>query len=62
MPLVTIKILEGRTLQQKRDMSAKVCAAICDALQVDPSKVRIDIQNMANEDYSIGGKLIIDSK
>ncbi len=62
MPLVTIKILEGRTLQQKRDMSKAVCQAICDTLQVDPSKVRIDIQNMANEDYSIGGQLIIDCK
>ena len=62
MPLVTIKILEGRTLQQKRDMSAAVCKAICDTLQVPPEKIRIDIQNMANEDYSIGGKLIIDSK
>jgi 4-oxalocrotonate tautomerase len=62
MPLVTIKILEGRTLQQKRDMSRAVCDAICDTLQVGPEKVRIDIVNMANEDYSIGGQLIIDSK
>ena len=62
MPLVTIKILEGRTLDQKRKMSKAVCDAICETLQVDPSKVRIDIQNMANEDYSIGGKLIIDSQ
>lgn len=62
MPLVTIKILEGRTLDQKRKMSKAVCDAICETLQVGPEKVRIDIQNMANEDYSIGGKLIIDSK
>lgn len=62
MPIVEIKILEGRNLQQKRELSQSVCKAICESLSVPPEKVRIHISTMNNEDYSIGGKLIIDSK
>lgn len=62
MPIVNIHILEGRNVEQKRKLVDNVTKAICDSLSVPPEKVRIIISNMQNDDYSIAGKLMIDSK
>ena len=61
MPIVNIHILEGRTVEQKRKLVDSVTNAICESLSVPPEKVRIIISNMDNDNYSIAGKLIIDS-
>lgn len=62
MPIVQIHILEGRTVEQKRNMVDGVTKAICESLSVAPEKVRIIISNMENEDFAVAGKLVIDSK
>ncbi len=61
MPIVQIHILEGRTVEQKRQMADGVTKAICESLSVPPEKVRIIISNMADEDFSVAGKLVVDS-
>ena len=61
MPIVNIHILEGRTVEQKRKLVDKVTKAICESVDVPPEKVRIIISNMDNDNYSIAGKLMIDS-
>lgn len=60
MPLVTIKIFEGRTLEQKRNMVKDVTDAIARNIDCQPQAVHIDIVEMKRENLSQGGKLFCD--
>jgi 4-oxalocrotonate tautomerase len=62
MPLVTIKILEGRTVEQKRGLSKDVTEAICRNIGCPPDAVHIDIVNLKPEDVAQGGKLFADGR
>jgi len=62
MPLVTIKIYEGRTIEQKRGMVKDVTAAIAKNIGCPPSAVHIDIVDLKKENLGIGGTLAIDSQ
>ena len=58
MPLVEIKILAGRTHQQKQQMVALVTQAIATRIDVPLDKVKIHVVDMPPENYAVGGKLI----
>jgi len=60
MPLVTIKLLEGRTLEQKRAMVEKVTQAIVETTGATPENVLIDLQDMSKDTFARNGKLISD--
>jgi 4-oxalocrotonate tautomerase len=62
MPLVTIKIMEGRTLEQKRGMAKDVTEAIVKNIGCPASAVHIDILEMKAENYAQGGKLFSDGR
>jgi 4-oxalocrotonate tautomerase len=62
MPLVTIKIVEGRTDAQKRGMVKDVTDAIAKNIGCSPSAIQIDIVDMKRENYAQGGKLFSDSQ
>lgn len=62
MPIVQIHLMEGRTLDQKRQLAAKVTQAVCESVNVTPDKVRIILSDMQKEDYSVAGTLVIDEK
>jgi 4-oxalocrotonate tautomerase len=60
MPLVTIKIIEGRTIEQKRGMAKDVTQAIAKNIGCPPAAVQIDIVEMKPENISQGGNLFSD--
>lgn len=60
MPLVTMKLLEGRTLEQKRAMVKDVTEAIVKNLECPPEVVHIDIIDMKMEHFAKGGVLFSD--
>ena len=60
MPIVNIKIVEGRTVEQKRQLAKEVTAAICNSLGVAESAVWIAIEDMAKENFDQGGQLRLD--
>ena len=62
MPLVTIKILEGRTVEQKRGMARDVTAAIVKNIGCPATAVQIDILDLKKENISAGGVLFCDNK
>jgi 4-oxalocrotonate tautomerase len=62
MPLVTIKILEGRTVEQKRGMVKDVTAAIVKNIGCQTSAVTITIVDLKKENISAGGVLFCDNK
>jgi 4-oxalocrotonate tautomerase len=61
MPLVTIKIIEGRTKEQKQGMAKDVTDAIAKNIGCPPTAVQIDIVEMKEENFAVGGKLWCDS-
>ena len=60
MPLVTIKMFEGRSLEQKRGMVKDITAAIVKNVGCPESAVTIDIIEMKQENVGQGGKLRCD--
>lgn len=62
MPIIDVKLLEGRTVDEKRRLVAAVTDAVVDSLGVKPDSVRITLHEMARENYSVAGVLRSDSK
>ena len=60
MPIVTVSIKEGRTVEQKREMARRVTEAICETMNARPEVVRIIIHDLKGEDFAIGGTLVCD--
>ena len=60
MPIVIVNIKEGRTLEQKRAMVAKMTEVLCETMDVTPPSVRIIINEMKNDNFAIAGTLICD--
>ena len=60
MPRVTIALIEGRTLEQKRQLVKGVTDVICETCKVPPSSVTIQLQDMKKEDYAQAGVLRCD--
>jgi 4-oxalocrotonate tautomerase len=61
MPLVTIKILEGRTRAQKRKMVKDVTNAIVNSIGCPVDAVHLNIVEMKPENVGDGGRLFCDT-
>jgi 4-oxalocrotonate tautomerase len=57
MPVCQIHLIEGRTVEQKRDLIANVTDAICKSVGSRPESVRIILTEMPKEHFGIGGKM-----
>jgi len=55
MPIVTIKMIEGRTDDQKRDLVEKVTVAISESVDAPKENISIIIEEMQKSHYAIGG-------
>ena len=55
MPVINVKIVEGRMVEQKRAM-------VCESLGVAESAVWISIEDMKPENFAQGGELRLDRK
>lgn len=60
MPIVTIKIAKGRTLDQKRELVRSVTDAITDSIHVSPDNVWVEIDEFERENFATGGQLMAD--
>ncbi|HBS59082.1 MAG TPA: 4-oxalocrotonate tautomerase [Firmicutes bacterium] len=60
MPIIQVEMLEGRTIEQKRQMVKKVTEAVVDSVHCPPEAVRVIIREMPKEHFAVAGKLIID--
>lgn len=61
MPIIDLKLLEGRTLDEKRRLVASVTEAVVESLGVKPESVRITLHEMPKDNYSVAGILASDS-
>lgn len=55
MPIVTIKLLEGRSREQKTALMREVAAAVVNSLGVAPPAVRVLLEEVPPEHWSVGG-------
>ena len=62
MPYVLVEMLEGRTVEQKRELVKRITEAVVDVVKVEPKEVEIRILNVKREDWAKGGQLFIDQK
>jgi len=62
MPLVTIKIIEGRSIEQKRGMVKDVTQAIVKNIGCPPAAVHIDLIEYSRENIADAGTLMCDQQ
>jgi 4-oxalocrotonate tautomerase len=60
MPYVTVKMLEGRTDDQKRELVAKVSAVVAETTNAPIENVVVFIEDMPKNHYGVAGKLFSD--
>ncbi len=62
MPFITIEMIEGRTIEQKRELVEKITKVVSETVQVPPEKVFIFLEDLKKDHYAKGGKLIMDQE
>ena len=60
MPIVTIKIVEGRDKEKKRKLIESVTNSVIESLDCAPETVRVVIEEMANEHFGIAGLPVLE--
>lgn len=61
MPSITVKALEGRTLEEKRGLVKDITEAVVKNLGVPPEVVMVDIVEISKENLAKAGVLFADS-
>lgn len=60
MPELTIEMIEGRTIEQKRELVRRLTDTVVEVLKVPASAVTIVIHENRREDKASGGVLFSD--
>ncbi|HWL22854.1 MAG TPA: 2-hydroxymuconate tautomerase [Ureibacillus sp.] len=55
MPIVTVKLLEGRTDEQIKALVEKVTEAVVETVNAKPEAVTVVVEEMAKNRYATGG-------
>lgn len=60
MPYVTVKMIEGRSEDQKKALVEKVTDAVVETTGASAEKVVVFIEEMSKNHYGVGGKRLSD--
>ena len=60
MPYITVKMLEGRTDEQKKALIEKVTDAVVETTGASPERVAIFIEEVSKHDHGVAGKRQVD--
>ena len=60
MPYVTVKMLEGRTEEQKRALCEKVTEAVAETTGAPAENIVVFIEEMSKGHYAVAGKRFSD--
>ena len=55
MPYVTVKMIEGRTPEQKRALVAEVTEAVSKTVNAPKENITVFIEEMSKENYGVAG-------
>lgn len=62
MPTLRVELMEGRTVEQKRELTARLTQACVDVLKCQPQAVDILFYDIRRHDWATGGELWSDKK
>jgi 4-oxalocrotonate tautomerase len=62
MPFITVELMQGRSLDDKRQFAARVTAAAVECFKTSPDKVRIRFVTLKPTELASGGELIADRR
>ena len=57
MPLITVDMWEGRTIEQKKELVEGITSVMTDRLGIPAQAVTIIIKDVPKHNWAIGGKL-----
>jgi 4-oxalocrotonate tautomerase len=60
MPFVHIEWMEGRSLEQKRELTRRITEAVAEVAGIPQDRVHVFIKDMKPDEYGFGGELLID--
>ncbi|AOM81514.1 2-hydroxymuconate tautomerase [Salisediminibacterium beveridgei] len=60
MPIVTVKMLEGRTDEQKKALVEEVTKAVTKTTGAPDERVSVVIEEMKPENFGMGGQRVAD--
>ena len=60
MPIITVKVIEGRTTEQKRGLVKDITDAVVNNFKIKPDEIMIDIIDYSRENMALAGKLLAD--
>ena len=60
MLIVTVRLMEGRTVEQKRKLVKDITDAVVKHIQVEPDRVIVNFFDMPKHNIAKAGKLYID--
>lgn len=55
MPFITVKMLEGRTQDQKRRIVEGITSVVAEACGIEPDRIHVFLEDMAADSYARGG-------
>jgi 4-oxalocrotonate tautomerase len=61
MPVITVQMYEGRTIEQKRALVAALTKAAMDTIGAKAEATDVIIHDVAKHDWGIAGKLASDT-
>jgi len=62
MPKITIEIMKGRTIEQKRDIAEAMCATATHYFKVSPENILMRIDEIDPEEFFINGNACKDRR
>lgn len=60
MPYITVKMLQGRSEEQKKALIEKVTEAVEETTGASRDKIVVFIEEMSKNHYAVGGKRLSD--
>ena len=61
MPVITIELYEGRTVEQKREMAKAITDAVVRIGKTTPEGTHIIFKDIKKSDWATAGKLVSDA-
>lgn len=62
MPRIIIQAIEGRSVEQKRELARRLTDTVVEILAVDPQTVTVFIEEVPPENFARGGLLALDRR
>ena len=61
MPIVRVEMVAGRTQEQKRELAEVLTRETARIAGASPSSIMVIIEDVAKENWAVGGKLLSDT-